>query len=131
MFYYCLNFACVDRPWWLGTRMVFRRDFTSAYDLRRWGGRHWPNAGWHFSYMGGVERIRAKLAAYAHTEYNRPEFTDAAQLARRLGRGEDVLGTGLKLGWVPIDDTFPRSLRENPGPFASWIGPPPEASFAA
>lgn len=124
MFYYFLNCACVNRPWWPGTRMVFFRDFTSAYDLRRWGGRRLPDAGWHFSFMGGVERIRAKIAAYAHQEYNRPEFTDPAEIARRIGPGKDLFGDGTELQWVDVDESFPSLVREQPERFAAWLGPP-------
>lgn len=124
MFYFFLNCACVNRPWWKGTRMTFFRDFTTGYDLRRWGGRTIPDAGWHFSFMGGVERIRAKIAAYAHTEYNRPDFTDPAGLARRIGPGRDLFGDGTELAWVDLDASFPRLLRENPAWQPAWIGPP-------
>ncbi len=40
-----------------------------------------PDAGWHFSYMGGPERIRQKLLAFAHTEYSGEEFSNEARLA--------------------------------------------------
>lgn len=29
-----------------------------------------PNGGWHFSYFGGVDRIKNKLESYAHQEFN-------------------------------------------------------------
>ncbi len=128
MYYYFLNCACVNRPWWTGTRMTFRRDFTSGYDLRRWGGRRIPDAGWHFSYMGGVERIRAKIAAYAHQEYNRPEFMDPAAIAGRIGPGQDLFGDGTELEWVNLDDTFPRDIRDHPDRYQAWLGPPGGAS---
>ncbi len=124
MFYFFLNCACVNRPWWHGTRMAFHRDFTSGYDLRRWGGRVLNNSGWHFSFMGGVERIRAKIAAYAHTEHNRPELTDPEELTRRIGPGRDLFGDGTELEWVPVDGTFPRRIRERPDGLAHWMGPP-------
>lgn len=124
MYYYFLNCACVNRPWWPGTRMAFYRDFTSGYDLRRWGGRRVPDAGWHFSFMGGIDRIRAKIAAYAHQEYNRPEFTDPAEIARRIGPGKDLFGDGTELQWVDVDESFPSLVREQPERFAAWLGPP-------
>lgn len=124
MYYYFLNCACVNRPWWPGTRLAFFRDFTSGYDLRRWGGTRVPDAGWHFSFMGGVERIRAKIAAYAHQEYNRAEYTDPAELARRIGPGQDLFGDGTRLEWVDLDASFPGFVRENPDRFSAWLGPP-------
>lgn len=124
MYYYFFNFLCASQPSWIGSKLMMHRHFTSAYDLRRWGGRPVREAGWHFSYMGGVERIRSKIAAYAHTEYDKPEFTDPEEIARRLRQGQDVLGTGVRLEWVPIDDSFPVHLRENPEKYAEFIGPP-------
>lgn len=124
LYYYFLDCQCDDPAWWPGTRMVFFRDYTSAYDLRRWSGRRVRDAGWHFSYMGGVERIRQKLAAYAHQEFNRAEFTDPNRIAQLIGQGRDILGDGKPLRWVKLDDSYPRLIRENPGRFASWLGSP-------
>ena len=33
-----------------------------------------PNGGWHFSFMGGEEKVKEKIQSYAHAEYNRPEI---------------------------------------------------------
>jgi len=30
------------------------------------------NGGWHFSFMGGPERVKAKIDAYSHQEFNNP-----------------------------------------------------------
>ena len=121
MYYYFLNCACLNRPWWPGTRMVFYRDFTSAYDLRRWGGRRLPDAGWHFSFMGGVARIREKIAAYAHAEFNRPEFTQPETVEAALAAGRWVLGNDQELGFVPLDASFPAFVRDHPDRFPGWI----------
>ena len=32
-----------------------------------------PDAGWHFSWMGGMDRIQEKLRSFLHTEMNIPE----------------------------------------------------------
>ncbi len=124
MYYYFLNCACVNKPWWSGTRMVSYRDFTSAYDLRRWNGRRLPNAGWHFSYMGGAERIRRKIAAYAHQEFNRPEFTDPERIVQSISNLKYVLGGETELAWNEVDASFPQFIRENRKRFAAWLGPP-------
>lgn len=49
-------------------------------------------AGWHFSYMGGVEAIQAKLAAFAHAEYDTPWHKDAAWLAECLAQRKPLFG---------------------------------------
>lgn len=120
-FYYFLNCASANQPIWQGTRATFFRDYTSAFDLRRWGGHPVPNAGWHFSYMGGVERVRQKLAAFAHQEFNRPEFTDPKHVEAALAAGRWVLGDEHILDFVPIDGTFPAFIRDQPERFRDWI----------
>lgn len=37
---------------------------------------HSSVAGWHCSYFGGLDSVRRKLGAYAHTEMDRPDITD-------------------------------------------------------
>lgn len=129
-YYYFLNCASVNEPIWHGTRATFFRDYTSAFDLRRWAGRRVPNAGWHFSYMGGVERVRRKLEAFAHQEFNRPEFTNPQHVAAALAEGRWVLGDNHILDFVAIDGSFPKSIRDNLGQFSEWVrkrGPDLEA----
>lgn len=38
------------------------------------------NAGWHFSYMGGMERVRQKLTSFAHQELNMPAIVSDENL---------------------------------------------------
>lgn len=49
-------------------------------------------AGWHFSYMGGVDRIQDKIKSFAHSEYNTPEFVDPQKIAKRMVEGVDIYG---------------------------------------
>ena len=37
-----------------------------------------PNCGWHMSFFGGGTAVKAKLRAYAHQEWNRPEIVSEA-----------------------------------------------------
>tara|TARA_R110000868_G_scaffold181179_4_gene422000 strand:+ start:1875 stop:2726 length:852 start_codon:yes stop_codon:yes gene_type:complete len=48
------------------------------------------NGGWHFTYQGGLERIKTKLENFGHQEYNNDQVKDL--VSKRLERGEDVLG---------------------------------------
>lgn len=120
-FYYFLNCTSLSHPVWLGTRATFFRDYTSAFDLRRWSGHRVPNAGWHFSYMGGAERVRQKLASFAHQEFNRPEFTDLKHLEAALSSGRWALGDEHKLKFVPVDESFPAGIRTAQERFRDWI----------
>ena len=82
------------------------------------------DGGWHFSYQGGVERMRTKLRSFGHHEYDTPAYHDA--LAERMRTLSDPFGREVELTQgggvvVPLDDTFPRYLREHPERFAGMI----------
>ncbi|MBL9138890.1 MAG: hypothetical protein JNK85_23680 [Verrucomicrobiales bacterium] len=129
-FYHFLNCTSRTLPWWDGTRAVFYRDFTRARDLRSWKGHRLQDAGWHFSYMGGVDRVREKLQAFAHQEYNRPEFIDRQKVESALREGRWALGPEHQLQFVPFDESFPEFLRTNRDRFRDWIGEVPKAPGA-
>lgn len=56
---------------WRGTTITKRKNLTTPQELR-WTGHltakfpHIPNAGYHFSYMGGIERNLKKFSTFAH-----------------------------------------------------------------
>jgi beta-1,4-mannosyl-glycoprotein beta-1,4-N-acetylglucosaminyltransferase len=106
-----------------GTRMVRFRDFSCAEELRHSGHHSIKDAGWHFTWMGGVERIRQKLAAYAHQEHNQPQFDDPQHLARAINAGSSLFNQRDKLEFVPLDNSFPRYVVEHPEKFSNWIRP--------
>lgn len=76
------------------------------------------HAGWHFSYLGGIEAIRIKLTSFAHAEYG---GVSDEQLKRRLESGSDLFGRAGKMYGVPIDQSFPKFLVDNRQRFASLI----------
>ena len=122
--YYYVN--CISSERWHGTRMVRRDHFTSFQELRDSGGTIIADAGWHFSYLGGPEAIRRKIGAYSHTEYDRPEITDAAHIQECMARGADLFGREMAYGFVPLDETFPSHLLRNRDRYAHlvWSEPP-------
>jgi Glycosyltransferase family 17 len=82
-----------------------------------------PQAGWHFSWMGGVENHRKKLnTATCHTEiFNKPE----AQLildGYRYKHGNLDAGGGLEAKAVDVDETWPRFIYERKCP-DNWFRP--------
>jgi len=118
-----INCRVVHPACWHGTRMLRFRDFSCAEELRHSGRKIVKNAGWHFTYMGGVERIRQKIAAFAHQEFNQPQFTNPQLLDERIQRGEPLFGHDERLAFVPLDDSFPIFIREHPEKFAALIKP--------
>ncbi|WP_276390340.1 hypothetical protein [Eudoraea chungangensis] len=84
LFYYYLNYK-KNNGFWSGTVCVQASllNFFSPNDIRDF--RLMPlkyvdNAGWHFSYLGGVEAIKHKLRNFAHQEHNIPDILDDAYI---------------------------------------------------
>jgi beta-1,4-mannosyl-glycoprotein beta-1,4-N-acetylglucosaminyltransferase len=105
--------------------MMRFRDFTCAEEMRYTGYKTVRNAGWHFTYMGGVDRIREKIFAYAHQEHNQPQLSAPEFIAGRINAGHTLFGEDEKLEFVALDDSFPRYLREHREKFSHLIKPAP------
>lgn len=75
--------------------------------------------GWHWSYFGGVERYRQKMAAGADSQ---PGLVKE-QAIDRVENKLDPLGRGGSYQSVPMDDTFPQYLLENQKNWAEHISP--------
>jgi len=79
--------------------------------------------GWHFSFLGGVERIRDKLAAFSESQVNTPENSDPAHLQRCLETGADMFHRKddfAQKEFVPLDSSYPACIEE-------WIADYPYA----
>jgi len=118
-----LNCRFVESPFWYGTRLIHYRDFSTADEIRYSGYKVVENGGWHFTYMGGADRVRQKLDAYAHQENNLPQLADPQAIDRVINQGQSLFNKGGKVQFVPLDDTFPRYLLEHRDKYASWIKP--------
>jgi len=92
-----------------------------------------PAAGWHFTWMGGMERFLAKLDAFAHREmmgsFDHDGDVNRARLQKffATGRFEEgaIPGMWTALSRVPIDEGFPATLRARRAEFErmGWIAP--------
>jgi beta-1,4-mannosyl-glycoprotein beta-1,4-N-acetylglucosaminyltransferase len=123
LFRYFLNCRSVHPSFSYGTRMLHFRDFSCAEEMRHSGCKIVENSGWHFSFMGGAERILEKFAAYAHQERNQMQFTDPQVINELIHRGDPLFGKNCHLQFVKLDDSFPRYLLEHSEIFFSWIKP--------
>lgn len=119
----CFYLNLVDDVLWYGTRLLFFRDFTLADEIRYTGRKIISNGGWHFTYMGGISRIKQKLQSFAHSEFNKPEFLDDNYLLDCLRKRKIFFMPDRELKVVPIDDRFPKYIQENREKFKDWILP--------
>jgi Glycosyltransferase family 17 len=124
LYYYYLN--CLTGGHWSSGRICRYGRLREPNALRSNGEPlpGLPDAGWHFSYLGGPEAVRQKLEAFAHQEFNRPEYL--ANIARAIERGRpvwDLGGEGGRFQRVPIDESYPAFIRENLDRFDRYIWP--------
>lgn len=120
---YFMNCKSLQPPFSYGTVMLRYRDFSVAEELRHSGYKVIPDAGWNFTWMGGVDRILDKIQSFSHQEYNQPQFTDPARINELIEKGGYLFGDSNQLKFVPVDATFPRHFLEHPEKYAAWIRP--------
>ena len=73
------------------------------------GARVLLNAGWHLSYFTSVAAIARKVESFSHSEFNLPQFKQAAHIQRCLKEGLDLFGRGHEeLVATPADALRPK-----------------------
>nr|BFD66738.1 benzoate transporter [Bdellovibrio sp. HAGR004] len=122
MFYYYVNCFVYDynepieycaegyMPWH-GSIAVHYKDFTNFEDLRTSRNQKKTkrsfieNGGWHYSWLGGVDRVLQKLDAYSHQEHNTEANRSPERIRELISSGGDLFGTGIKTKIVdPLAD---------------------------
>jgi len=79
------------------------------------------DAGWHFSYQGGIDAIINKIESYAHQEYNKEEIKDRNRIESLVDKGMDVFGRCSHYSTIEIDESYPVFLRNNLDKFKHMI----------
>lgn len=119
------EFPGVSKKQWLGTRMcrygLLQERGMQLGDLRfpecKEIGIRVADGGWHFGYMGGhgekdvKKRVEEKVVSAAHEEYNNRHTL--SRVEDQILDGKDIFGRDAKFVRVPIDETYPRYLREH------------------
>lgn len=119
--YYYLN--CVsDIPW----RYSVILPFADLKKLTPCGARYFgdntggykddriiKNGGWHFSYMGGPDKVKEKIGATAHQEFNTPELNNMGNIIDALEKGRDVYGRNHKYKFENVSDSYPLYVQRN------------------
>jgi beta-1,4-mannosyl-glycoprotein beta-1,4-N-acetylglucosaminyltransferase len=79
------------------------------------------DGGWHFSYLGGVEKIIEKIESFHHKEYNVEEYKNPDKIEKAINNGRDIFGRKLQYQFVKLDSTFPKYILENEKKFNHLI----------
>lgn len=121
MHYYYVNCRCIEgSKKWKGAIVVSGEELKSGMlpstIRRRLRGRGecltiWKG-GWHFSYLGGIEKIQEKIHASAHLEYDKEEFYSEEHLANCMANLLDMYKRDLKFA-VDNGIGFPKHLIAN------------------
>jgi beta-1,4-mannosyl-glycoprotein beta-1,4-N-acetylglucosaminyltransferase len=86
LFRYQLN-RPVPSEKWRGTTATtygnFKKHSTQHFRDRRWAYYAIPNGGWHFSWMGGIQKVRQKNASIVESDI-RMEYTADTELAAHI-----------------------------------------------
>lgn len=72
------------------------------------------DSGWHFTFMGGFDIIKAKLRGYAHAnDYWPAMMRDDARLQQALDIGIKIWSAEELVQFAEIDSSFPKYIQEN------------------
>ena len=125
---YWLNCISHEHPW--NQFKVFT--FQTLLDIggspqenirKKYVGHIIPNAGWHFSWFGGKERIVKKLESYSHSEFNLPHFKTDEHVEECLMTGRDLFNRGQGM-IIPLEDMpLPATITLNIDKYQHWIHP--------
>ncbi|HEV2363641.1 MAG TPA: hypothetical protein VGS12_05505 [Caulobacteraceae bacterium] len=69
-------------------------------------------AGWHFTYLGGAEKVRAKLRAFSHHGGHYDEMLAPGGIEKQLVNGMVVGGVNVTK-FCAIDESFPTTVRKD------------------
>lgn len=133
---FCLNLLCASRPVWGNDPKLARfADFSdeAVSDTAPWSHfilpdvnrgatatrfryarthRRVKNAGWHFSYCGGVQAVIDKVKAFNEVGlFKRKDLS--SYIRKRLSKNRGLFGMGDRLIPVPLDSSFPEYVLEN------------------
>lgn len=82
-------------------------------------------AGWHFSYLGGVEAIQRKMKSIAHTEFDTEKRTSLDNIKNRLAKGKSLFNNYERLLPELLDKSFPQYVLSQQHKFSRLISEVP------
>jgi beta-1,4-mannosyl-glycoprotein beta-1,4-N-acetylglucosaminyltransferase len=109
-YYYYLNL--LKETQWKGTRIGSFKNLKdySYNELRASQLINIPNGGWHFSFMGGAEKVRLKIQSYSARDMATENVIKS--ISKNIENNIDPFFRS-QLTEVQIDETYPNYLLEN------------------
>jgi|694.fasta_scaffold90518_4 beta-1,4-mannosyl-glycoprotein beta-1,4-N-acetylglucosaminyltransferase len=135
MLYYKINLLSETYPIWHGSKACRKKDLISPQWLRSqkiykeypiWKidkikFEHIINGGWHFSYLKNYDGIVKKLQSFAHTEYNKPKYTNLKNIKKLVKNHKDIFGRKIKYKKIEINSLYPEYILKNLDKFKDFI----------
>jgi beta-1,4-mannosyl-glycoprotein beta-1,4-N-acetylglucosaminyltransferase len=123
-FFNCQNIGGQSR-WWQGSIVSSGKQFKEITPQGLRNNRDIyksiKRGGWHFSFLGGSEKIKYKIESYAHTEYNKEEYVNENHIATSIKEGKDILKReGVVFKYMPLS-YYPARLQKFMKLFASFL----------
>lgn len=82
-------------------------------EVRNAGAPHqMPNAGHHYSFQGGIDKIMEKFASFSHQEESVQKHANREELIRKMAIGESLWGSD-RWEVVPVDSSFPQYVQDH------------------
>lgn len=129
LYYYYLNGLCMKgniAEMWQGTTACLYSRYPGAQNMRNTKGSNTniiDNAGWHFSYTGGVDSIALKIESFSHAEFDTETVKDRKRINKVIESGIDLFERHDKPRqiYVKFDESFPKYAFENKEKFSHLI----------
>ena len=134
MIYYKLNLLNLTETEWYGSRMCkfkylknpqwLRSQKVKKYPFYRFDKINWniiEKGGWHFSNIMTPEDISKKLKSFAHSEYNKPEYTDIETIRKKIESKKDLFGRNFQFKKITENKDLPKYINENQKKFLKFL----------
>ena len=104
---------------WIGPSITQFKNFRSFHDERTEARNLFKddrkstkiqNAGWHFTYLGGLKSLNLKIKSTAHTELNTRTINTEKNLKKLINSGVFVGNQKWKAIYRPLESIFPNYL---------------------
>lgn len=116
-FGYWLNCREGKQSWEIAKIMTYEKLKQSTPDQIRNSGpaNKIQNGGWHFSFMGGIDKVVEKFNSFSHQELNNDRWANRERLRKYIELGHSLWSDEPDDLWpfIQIDDTFPKYVIEN------------------
>lgn len=80
------------------------------------------DSGWHFSYIKTPAKIKEKIEAFSHQEFNNTVINTIDNIEQSVRESKDLFHrSNISIQIVEIDNSFPEYIKENKNQLLDWI----------